>query len=308
MFNRYKSEQTNKHLLLWYLVTSTRKEVIYRGNTYITLLKKQEIRMTKCKQCGKRGKQETVRCDICLSWMCWDCSLVNEEQQIYVEKSEDVHGLFWSCQTCIVNKLDVLTELKKIKEQLEQEIEEMRMKIKKETREDKEEKEKTQIEECKGKQKIIVGKEVIINVQEEQIEKLNDECNNNNKKIESLEKENNTLKGKLENCNPTEGKKEENMSKMKELTVKNKELEAVSRKRDKELNHLKEELLKYNEKTQNLNEEAGYQKEINKILINKVRDIEKLNETLELTLAKKEDDREEAVIVNKQQNWEKNKI
>ena len=25
---------------------------------------------------------------------CWDCSLVNEEQQIYVEKSEDVHGLF----------------------------------------------------------------------------------------------------------------------------------------------------------------------------------------------------------------------
>ena len=85
--------------------------------------------MTKCKQCGKRGKQETVRCDICLSWMCWDCSLVNEEQQIYVEKSEDVHGLFWSCQTCMVNKVDVQTELKKIKEQLGQEIEEMRMKI-----------------------------------------------------------------------------------------------------------------------------------------------------------------------------------
>ena len=107
------------------------------------------------------------------------------------------------------------------------------------------------------------------------------------------------MKGKLENCNPTEGKKEENMSKMKELAVKNKELEAVSRKRDKELNQLKEELLKYNEKTQNLNEEAGYQKDINKILIKKVRDIGKLNETLELTLAKKEDDREEAVIVNK---------
>ena len=61
---------------------------------------------------------------------------------------------------------------------------------------------------------------------------------------------------------------------------------------------MKEELLKYNEKTQNLNEEAGYQKDINKILIKKARDIEKLNETLELTLAKKEDDREEAVIVN----------
>ena len=49
-----------------------------------------EARMTKCKQ----GKQETAKCDICLSWMHWDCSLVNEEQQIYVEKSEDVHGLF----------------------------------------------------------------------------------------------------------------------------------------------------------------------------------------------------------------------
>ena len=89
------------------------------------------------------------------------------------------------------------------------------------------------------------------------------------------------------------------MTTMKELAVKNKELEAVSRKRDKELNQLKEELLTYNEKTQNLNEEAGYQKDINKILIKKVRDIEKLNETLELTLAKKKDDREEAVRVNK---------
>ena len=47
--------------------------------------------------------------------------MVNEEHPIYVEKSEDVGGLFWSCQTCIVNKVDVLTELKKIKEQLEQE-------------------------------------------------------------------------------------------------------------------------------------------------------------------------------------------
>ena len=82
------------------------------------------------------------------------------------------------------------------------------------------------MEECKGKQKSIIEKEVIINVQEEQIEKLNDECNTKNKKIESLEKENNTLKGKLENCNPTEGKKEENVTKMNELAVKNKELEA----------------------------------------------------------------------------------
>ena len=48
-----------------------------------------------------------------------------------------------------------------------------------------------------------------------------------------------------------------------------------------------------------MSEEARYQKNIKKILIKKVRDIEKLNETLEQTMAKKEDDREEAVIVNK---------
>ena len=48
-----------------------------------------------------------------------------------------------------------------------------------------------------------------------------------------------------------------------------------------------------------MNKEAGYQKYINKILIKKVKDIEKLNEILELALAKKEDDSEEAVIVNK---------
>ena len=44
------------------------------------------------------------------------------------------------------------------------------------------------MEECNGKQKSIVEKEVIINVQKEQMEKLNAECNNNNKKVESLEK------------------------------------------------------------------------------------------------------------------------
>ena len=42
--------------------------------------------------------------------------------------------------------------------------------------------------------------------------------------------------------------------------------------------------------------------DINKILIKKVRDIETLNETLELTIAKNEDDREEAVIYSQQNN------
>ena len=46
------------------------------------------------------------------------------------------------------------------------------------------------------------------------------------------------------------------MSKINELALKNKELEAVTKKRDKELNQLKEELLKYNDKTQNLSEKA----------------------------------------------------
>ena len=41
--------------------------------------------------------------------------------------------------------------------------------------------------------KYILEKGVIIHMQEEHIEKLNDECNNNNKKIESLETENNIL-------------------------------------------------------------------------------------------------------------------
>ena len=42
----------------------------------------------------------------------------------------------------------------------------------------------------------------------------------------------NTLKGKLEDCKPTEGKTEDNMYKKKELAVK-KELATVSKKRDK---------------------------------------------------------------------------
>ena len=45
----------------------------------------------------------------------------------------------------------------------------MIMKIKKETRADEEEKEKLKRKKCKRKQKSIVEKEIIINVQEEQI-------------------------------------------------------------------------------------------------------------------------------------------
>ena len=84
--------------------------------------------MTKCKQCDKRGKHETVRCDIYLTWMCWVCSSVNDNLQIYVEKSEDVKGLIWSCQKCVVDKVDVITTLNKIKEQHEEEMEEVREK------------------------------------------------------------------------------------------------------------------------------------------------------------------------------------
>ena len=135
-------------------------------------------------------------------------------------------------------------------------------------------------------EKNILEKGVIINVQEEHIEKLNDECNNNNKKIESLEIENNILKEQLEDYEPTEEMKEENRSRIKELTQKNKALETISKKKDKELNQLKGELGEYKEKTQKTNEEAEYQKDINKILVKKIKDTEKLNETLEPIMAK----------------------
>ena len=239
--------------------------------------------------------------------MCWDCSSVNDDQHIYVEKSEDVKGLIWSCQKCNVNKVDVITSLKKIKEHLEEEIEEVREKIKEETVKYEEVKDKVQND------KIILEKGVIINVQEEHIEKLNDECNNNNKKIESLEIENNILKEQLEDYEPTEEMKEENRSRIKELTQKNKALETISKKKDKELNQLKGELGEYKEKTQKTNEEAEYQKDINKILVKKIKDTEKLNETLEPIMAKtdiekstrKYSKREETVIDNKSSTLDK---
>ena len=47
--------------------------------------------------------------------------------------------------------------------------------------------------------------------------------------------------------------KEENRSRIKELTQKNKALETISKKKDKELNQLKGELGEYKEKTQKTN-------------------------------------------------------
>ena len=132
----------------------------------------------------------------------------------------------------------MITSLKKIKEHHEEEIEEVREKINEETVKYEEVKDEMQNE------NIILEKRVIINVQEEHnIEKLNDEYNNNNKKIESLEIDNNILKEQLEDYEPTEKMKEENRSRIKELTQKNKALETISKKIDKELNQLTGELV-----------------------------------------------------------------
>ena len=90
----------------------------------------------------------------------------------------------------------------------------------------------------------------------------------------------------MEDYEPTEEMKEENRSRIKELTQKNKALETISKKKDKELNQLKGELVEYKEKTQKTNEEAEYQKDINKILVKKITDTEKLNEILEPIMAK----------------------
>ena len=73
---------------------------------------------------------------------------------------------------------------------------------------------------------------------------------------------------------PTEEMKEKR-SRIKELTQKNKALETISKKKDKELNQLKGELVEYKEKTQKANEEAEYQKDSNKILVKKIQDTEK---------------------------------
>ena len=74
---------------------------------------------------------------------------------------------------------------------------------------------------------------------------------------------NNILKEQLEDFEPTEEMKEENRYRIKELTQKNKTLETISKKKDKELNQLKGELIEYKEKTQKANEKLN----INKILV-----------------------------------------
>ena len=89
-----------------------------------------------------------------------------------------------------------------------------------------------------------------------------------------MEIENNILNKQLEDYEPTEEMKEENRSRIKELTQKNKALEPISKKKDKELNQLKGELVEYKEKIQKANEEAEYQKDINKILVKKIQDTE----------------------------------
>ena len=58
-----------------------------------------------------------------------------------------------------------------------------------------------------------------------------------------MEIENNILKEQLEDNEPTEEMKEENRSRIKELTQKSKALETISKKKDKELNQPMGELV-----------------------------------------------------------------
>ena len=59
--------------------------------------------MARCKRCKKKSSIQTIQCDVCKVWMCWECSKVADEEKEFVEKTEEIEGLYWACDKCVGN-------------------------------------------------------------------------------------------------------------------------------------------------------------------------------------------------------------
>ena len=88
--------------------------------------------MARCKRCKKKSSIQTIQCDVCQVWMCWECSKVTDEEKEFVEKTEEIEGLYWACDKCAGNikefKRGGAQHLKKAMEKLTEEKNEMQEK------------------------------------------------------------------------------------------------------------------------------------------------------------------------------------
>ena len=233
--------------------------------------------MARCKRCKKKSSIQTIQCDVCKVWMCWECSKVTDEEKKFVEKTEEIEGLYWACDKCAGNikefKRGGAQHLKKAMEKLTEEKNEMQEKLEQEISE----------------KKIEEFKEIAEKLVEDEMENKEERYNNIQRALEDkeiiidemkfesqdMEKVNLELKIKIDEA---ESKAADDLVKYNETKEKTKKLE-------KEMKATNVEIKKYIESTEKLKEEEASLKANNAILIERVEELKGLVKSLECIIS-----------------------
>ena len=237
-----------------------------------------------CKKCDEREQQ--VECNLCKLWMCWKCADVKTKNKSFVSK-EDVPGLYWLCNYgCNDNLKEIVKDVEKMRERMDNELEERNKGLCEEYEEDakRKKKELDELEERNKRQ---------CEEYEEEVERKNKELDDLRAKLEESNKDLQEMNDKFTLASVMEeGLKEENEDLkielsnaevvLKDIKGKHKTVETAAKRKDKEIEQLKEEVAQYSGKIRAMSEEEDHQKKMNKILVKQINDLEKINERLEL--------------------------
>ena len=231
-------------------------------------------------QCKEDGKGQEVECDLCGKWVCWSCTKVDTKDKKIINKSEKIPGLLWTCEQCAGQITEIVKGSIEIRKRLEEEFEERKKRwLEKAVQ--------GEIEEHIGKEKA---------EHEAQVDRKDQAIDHLKKKLEEKSLQLEEKNERLEESKVKEGKwleeKEEmefgrlaTAKEMKDLKDKIKSGDAAAKKKDREQNRMKEEISQYSEKVQEMSEEEEYQKQINKTLVKRINDLEKIHERLEAAVA-----------------------
>ena len=234
---------------------------VSRGNDGHQKKKKQKRRnaeaQLKCHQCNVN--EQEVECDWCARWICWTCSNVEDKHKELIEETETVAGLLWMCETCAHDAEEKKDAVIEMRQKMNEELLDYRAKLENEN----------ETNNLRGE--IERGK-----LREEELKE----------KINELEKQ---MKEEAERKNENkDGNKEQSK---KEFDDMKKSMESSIRKKERECGNMKEEIHQYKKKLGEAQEEAQYQKSLNKVLLDQIEAVKKLNRTLEEALAKVTDER-----------------
>ena len=203
----------------------------------------------KCHTCNTN--EQEVECDWCAKWVCWQCSKVEEEHKVHVEETEAIDGLMWMCEGCTGEAVEKKDVVKLMREKMAEELADHRAKIENENE---------------------------TTILRDEIERVRAQGKEWEERCKSLEEQ--LKEQEIQKANDKNG------TNMKEFDDMKKTLDSKVKKKERECENMKEEIQQYKVKLGETREEEKYQKDVNKVLLDQIEAVKRVNRTLEEALGK----------------------